>query len=218
MTTTLKISEIFYSIQGESSFAGQPCVFIRLSGCNLRCAWCDTTYAYPQGTEKSIPEILEQIEKYPCQLVEVTGGEPMFQGDATCMLMSELLRKNKQVLLETNGSLILDKVPQGVHRIIDLKPPRSHVRHDEDLWMHYSTSWRDTDEIKCVVADRDDFDWCLEKLQKYQALHHIVVHFSPVWDKLKPDILAEWICQCGQPVRLNLQIQKVIWDPNARGV
>ena len=216
--TTLRICEIFYSLQGEASFAGQPCVFIRLSGCNLRCAWCDTTYAYSDGAEKSISEILDEIEKYPSNLIEITGGEPMVQGDAACMLMAELLKKNKKVLLETNGSLLLDKVPDGVHRIIDLKPPCSRVRHDETLWMHYADNWRDTDEIKCVVANRADFDWCLEKLQKYRAFHHVTIHFSPVWNTLKPDILAKWICQCGKPVRLSLQIQKLIWDPNARGV
>ena len=204
------INEIFYSIQGESSFVGQPCVFVRLSGCNLRCAWCDTTYAYHEHTDMTLAEILDEVDKYPCNLVEITGGEPMCQGDATCMLMAELLKKNKTVLLETNGSILLDKVPQGVHRIIDLKPPRSCTKHDPELWRHFADHWRPTDEIKCVVSDREDFDWCIKKLNEYNAFSNTIIHFSPVWGILSPRDLVDWICQSGKPIRLNLQIQKII--------
>lgn len=125
---TLRICEIFYSLQGESSFAGQPCVFVRLSGCNLRCAWCDTTYAYAESTPMSIDEIVEKVESFGCELVEITGGEPMMQEAGACKLMAKLLERQKTVLLETNGSRPLDAVPQGVHRIIDLKPRRAKRR------------------------------------------------------------------------------------------
>ncbi|MBS7380694.1 MAG: radical SAM protein [Bradymonadales bacterium] len=215
---TLRICEIFYSLQGESSFAGQPCVFVRLSGCNLRCAWCDTTYAYAESTPMSIDEIVEKVESFGCELVEITGGEPMMQEAGACKLMAKLLERQKTVLLETNGSRPLDAVPQGVHRIIDLKPPQSKTAHDEAIWRTYAQSWRSTDEVKCVVADANDFEWCIEKLQQYDAFHRVIVHFSAVWGKLPLAQLADWICQSHRPIRLNLQQHKIIWDPNARGV
>ena len=214
----MKINEIFYSIQGEASFAGEPCVFVRLSGCNLRCRWCDTTYAYSEGCIMSIDEILTKVEAYNCDLVEITGGEPMCQHDEACSLMMRLVEMHKTVLLETNGSLPLDDVPESVHRIIDLKPPKSGTVHNEQIWRSYAKHWRDSDEIKCVVADRGDFDWCIQKLHEYGAYHHASIHFSPVWGELNPTDLAAWICDAHLPIRLNLQLQKIIWDPNARGV
>ena len=214
----LKVCEIFYSIQGEGGFVGQPCIFVRLTGCNLRCDWCDTQYAYAEGTEKSVADVVAAVEEYPCDLVEITGGEPMVQRDASIALMEALLEKNKCVLLETNGTLDLDDVPERVHRIIDLKPPASRTHHDENLWKHYAAHWRRTDEIKCVVSDRADFDWCMEKLEKYDAFGHTVIHFSPVWGRMQPAELADWVCQSGKPVRLGVQIHKWIWHPNTRGV
>ena len=214
----MKINEIFYSIQGESSFGGQPCIFVRLTGCNLRCAWCDTCYAYHEGHEMSIDAVLEIVRSFRCGLVEITGGEPMCQREDACSLMQRLLEMGKTVLLETNGSLPLDDVPDGVHRIIDLKPPKSQTKHEDEIWRGYAKSWRTTDEIKCVVADRADFDWCIQKLGEYDAFHKTIIHFSPVWGTMNPADLAQWICDSGLPVRLNLQLQKFIWDPNARGV
>ncbi len=214
----LRICEIFHSIQGESSFVGQPCVFVRLTGCNLRCVWCDTQYAYEGGECMEMGDVLAKIESFDCDLVEITGGEPMCQKTAACELMSELIRRGKRVLLETNGSFLLDCVPEEVHRIIDLKPPASHVGHDENLWNHYAESWRDTDEIKCVVACREDFDWCIKKLHQYKAFNRVIIHFSPVWGSVAPEELADWICAAHLPIRLNLQIHKVIWSPDARGV
>ena len=214
----LKICEIFHSIQGESSFVGQPCTFVRLSGCNLRCVWCDTQYAYEEGRMVGIDEILRQVDDIGCPLVEVTGGEPMLQAKESCALMARLIAGGYTVLLETNGSLPLDDVPMGVHRIIDLKPPCSRVQHDENIWRHYAENWRDTDEIKCVVASRDDFDWCLKKLSEYQTIGRVIIHCSPVWGAVAPADLAAWICASKLPIRLNLQIQKVIWDPEKRGV
>lgn len=215
---TLRICEIFYSLQGESSFAGQPCVFVRLGGCNLRCAWCDTTYAYEEARTMSLDNIVAKVESFDCPLVEITGGEPMMQAKNACALMARLLERRKTVLLETNGSLPLDDVPQGVRRIIDLKPPQSGTKHDEAIWNAYAQSWRNTDEIKCVVANAHDFEWCVEKLRQYGAFRRVIVHFSAVWGKLPLAQLADWICQSHLPVRLNLQQHKIIWDPNARGV
>ncbi|MBO5752417.1 MAG: radical SAM protein [Proteobacteria bacterium] len=214
----LRVCEIFKSVQGESSFAGQPCIFVRLAGCNLRCRWCDTQYAYEGGQNLLVEEVIDKIEQLNCNLVELTGGEPMCQSQLACQLMAWLLKKGKTVLLETNGSMPLDDVPQGVHRIIDLKPPGSHVIHPENIWMHYAENWRNTDEIKCVVANREDFDWCIQKLHQYKAFTRVIIHFSPVWDELAPAELVTWICESQLPIRLNLQIHKVIWDPDARGV
>ena len=214
----MRINEIFYSIQGEASFAGQPCIFVRLAGCNLRCRWCDTTYAYDEGSEMPIDAIIGKVASYDCDLVEITGGEPMCQHAEACALMMRLIELRKTVLLETNGSQPLDDVPEAVHRIIDLKPPKSGTDHDRQIWSGYARSWRATDEVKCVVADRGDFDWCVEKLHEYGAFNHVIIHFSPVWGELKPADLASWICDAHLPIRLNLQLQKIIWDPNARGV
>ena len=214
----MNICEIFHSIQGESSFVGQPCVFVRLTGCNLRCRWCDTTYAYQGGKQYSVNQIIDIVREYGCQLVEITGGEPMVQHDEVIELMKGLLEIDKTVLVETNGSLPLNDIPVKVHRIIDLKPPKSGTAHHEVIWNRYALDWRPTDEIKCVVADRSDFDWCMDKLAHYGALDKVIIHFSPVWGELEPKQLAEWVCASRYPVRLNLQIQKIIWDPTARGV
>lgn len=214
----LRVCEIFKSVQGESSFAGQPCVFVRLAGCNLRCRWCDTTYAYDGGQKLLVEEVIDKVEQLHCDVVELTGGEPMCQSKLACQLMKWLLQKGKTVLLETNGSMPLDEVPEGVHRIVDLKPPKSGVIHDSNIWSHYAENWRNTDEIKCVVADREDFNWCIQKLHQYKAISRVIIHFSPVWGELEPAELVTWICESQLPIRLNLQIHKVIWDPDARGV
>ena len=214
----LRIHEIFYSIQGESTFAGVPCVFVRLTGCNLRCRWCDTTYAFAQGQCMTLDDIEKQVASYQCQTVEITGGEPMCQRQEAVLLMARLLAKGYTVLLETNGSLPLDDVPQGVHRIIDLKPPKSGQPHDVAVWKTYAEHWRDTDQIKCVVCDRADFDWCIEKLNDYGAIGRIPVLFSPVWGECDPQALVAWICDAHAPIRLNFQIHKIIWDPDTRGV
>lgn len=214
----LQVSEIFYSIQGEASFSGQPCVFVRLSGCNLRCAWCDTSYAFSGGVSMTVQEVRDRVQSYGCGLVEITGGEPMIQPEGACALMSVLLEGGYTVLLETNGACPLSGVPAGVHRIIDLKAPGSGTRHREDIWDGYASEWRETDEIKCVVSDRADFDWCMEKLRHYNALGRVIIHFSPVWGAVEASDLVSWICASHAPVRLSLQIHKVIWDPEARGV
>ena len=214
----LRVCEIFHSIQGEASFVGQPCTFVRLTGCNLHCVWCDTEYAQNEGQWMDIETVLGRVSDIGCPLVEVTGGEPMVQAGPANVLMARLLDTGHTVLLETNGSLPLDGVPMGVHRIIDLKAPGSCTRHNADVWHGYAAGWRNTDEIKCVVACREDFDWCVEKLHHYGAFNRVIIHFSPVWGAVAPASLAEWICSSHLPIRMNLQIHKVIWDPNARGV
>lgn len=214
----MRISEIFYSIQGESTFAGCPCVFIRLTGCNLRCRWCDTTYAFEGGEVWTVDDIIQKVNGFDCKTVEITGGEPMCQHAEVIELMMRLLQLNYTVLLETNGSRPLRDVPEGVHRIIDLKPPASEQPHDEALWNEYATDWRDNDEVKCVVCDRSDFDWCIEKLLRYNAIGRVTVHFSPVWGECNPQELVKWICDSKLPIRLNYQLHKVIWDPQMRGV
>ncbi len=214
----MRISEIFYSIQGESTFAGVPCLFVRVTGCNLRCRWCDTSYAFDGGQNLSVDEILAKLATYSCKTVELTGGEPMCQRDEAIELMQRLVERGYTVLLETNGSLKLSDVPNAVHRIIDLKPPMSAQTHNEAIWREYAQDWRDTDEVKCVVCGREDFDWCLEILRQYGALGRVTVHFSPVWGECETQDLVKWICDANEPIRLNFQIHKVIWDPNARGV
>lgn len=214
----LHVCELFYSVQGESSFAGQPCVFVRLSGCNLRCSWCDTQYAFETAPLMSTQEIINKIKDFQCKLVEFTGGEPMLQNKVLCPLMQKLIDDGFEILLETNGALPLDDVPLNVHRIIDLKPPQSGTNHNENLWNHFAQSWRPTDEIKCVVCDKNDFDWCIQKLHLYNAIGNVIVHFSPVWGKIDFKDLADWVCRAHLPIRLNMQIHKFIWDPDARGV
>lgn len=214
----LQVCEIFHSIQGEASFSGQPCVFVRLAGCNLRCVWCDTKYAFAGGEPMSVEDIVRKVLAYRCDVVELTGGEPMMQPEGACLLMARLLSEGLTVLLETNGACCLDDVPHGVHRIIDLKPPGSGTAHRADIWAGYAAHWRDTDEIKCVVTGRSDFDWCVEKLKIYNALGRVIIHFSPVWGAVEASELVRWICDSRLPVRLSLQIHKVIWDPDCRGV
>ncbi len=166
----------------------------------------------------SVDEIVDRVQRFGCQTVEITGGEPMCQSDGALDLMHRFLDLGLTVLLETNGSLPLSDVPHGVHRIIDLKPPASDQKHNEAIWLGYAEDWRSEDEIKCVVTGRSDFDWCLEKLKKYGALGHVIVHFSPVWGECDPQSLVSWICDSHAPVRLNYQLHKVIWDPSTRGV
>lgn len=214
----VRVSEIFYSIQGESTFAGVPCVFVRLTGCNLRCRWCDTTYAFEGGDGISLDEVVSRVLAFNCRTVELTGGEPMCQREGALELMHRFVALGLTVLLETNGSLPLNAVPTEVHRIIDLKAPGSGQSHDASIWRGYAEDWRPTDEVKCVITGRSDFDWCLKKLREYGALGRVTVHFSPVWGECDPQALVSWICESHEPVRLNYQIHKVIWDPNKRGV
>lgn len=211
----MKVNEIFYSIQGESSFAGWPCVFIRLTGCNLRCAWCDTQYAYDEGEEMSVQFILDRVKAYPCNLVEITGGEPLLQEEIT-VLVEALAMQGKTVLVETNGSQDIRKVnPERCIRILDLKGPSSG--HKEDmLWMNLK--WvTERDEIKFVIASHMDFVWAKDVVKKYQLTDRHIVLFSPVSGLCEPKDLAQWILDDGLAVRLQVQLHKWIWPNEERG-
>jgi len=211
----MKVNEIFYSLQGESSFAGRPCAFVRLAGCDLRCSYCDSEYAHTEGAEMSVPEILREIDAYPTRLALVTGGEPMLQ-PSVHDLFRGLLDKGYEVLLETGGHRSLKDVDPRVHKIMDFKCPSSGMEKRNDYKnIHYLTSG---DELKFVIGDRDDFDWACEMIRKYKdSLPVDNIHFSPVHPKLPREDLAEWILSCGLPVRFQMQLHKIIWPESARG-
>lgn len=203
----LSVSEIYPTIQGESSFAGLPCVIVRLAGCNLHCRYCDTSYARAGGTELSLDDVLEKVGKFGIPLVEVTGGEPLMQ-EETCALLKELLSTGARVLLETNGSLPLDAVPDGVVRILDIKCPGSGEA-DGNRWENLE-QLAGGDQVKLVLCDRSDYDWAKDMISEHR-LDRFEVLLSPVWDTLEPHRLAEWILEDGLNVRVNLQLHRVIW-------
>jgi 7-carboxy-7-deazaguanine synthase len=212
----MKINEIFYSIQGESSFAGWPCAFIRLTGCNLRCTYCDTQYAFHEGTEMSIPEILQAIDAFPTRLVLVTGGEPMLQRSVH-ELLAELLNRDYTVLLETGGQISLTEVDLRVHKIMDFKCPSSGMEiHNDYSNVLYLTQ---KDELKFIVGDRRDFDWACDLIQQYDIVSRSgAVVFSPIYMKLSYSELANWVLNSGLRVRMQLQLHKIIWSDISRGV
>lgn len=218
----LKITEIFYSLQGEALTSGLPTIFIRLTGCPLRCVYCDTTYSFTGGVRLSLDDILADIAQYPCKRVCVTGGEPLAQPNAIA-LMKLLLAKGYEVSLETAGALSVKEVPVQVSKVMDLKTPSSG-ECKRNLWenLDYLTAH---DQLKIVIADRTDYDWAVAKLWEFD-LHNKcgVVWFSPMFeiDERKSNVpniaiqLAEWILADGLPVRLQLQLHKIIWA-DARG-
>ena len=211
----LKINEIFYSIQGESSYTGFPCIFIRLTYCNLRCSYCDTEYAFYDGKDIEIKNILNEIEKYPTNLVMVTGGEPLIQ-EGCIDLMNQLLDKNYDVMLETSGSLSLEKVPENVVKIVDFKCPSSNMM-DRNDWTILSDI-RETDEIKFVIGDKEDYNWSKEMIKSYNLNEICPILFSPVYDKINMEVLSKWILEDGLKVRLQIQLHKHIWGADKKGV
>jgi 7-carboxy-7-deazaguanine synthase len=213
----LRVNEIFYSIQGESSYAGWPCTFIRLTGCNLRCSYCDTRYAYDEGTDTGIFEAVEKVRELGCSLVEVTGGEPLTQAD-TPDLIKRLLDLGYKVLLETNGSLDISTVDLRCIKIVDFKCPSSGESESNDL--RNITRLQDHDEVKCVIGCREDYDFAKEivRLIRQDLSRTNTVHFSAIFNRLAPRELAEWILSDRLNVRLNLQLHKYIWSPDQRGV
>jgi len=214
---SLKVNEIFYSIQGESSYAGLPCVFIRLTGCNLRCSYCDTQYAYEEGREMEISEIIDRVASCRCHLVEVTGGEPLIQQETPSLIFS-LLEKGYEVLLETNGTQDISLVDERCVRIVDIKCPSSGEEKNNDL--ENLNRLTDKDEVKFVIGGREDYEYARKILEiiDYKSSRMSPVHFSPVFGKMKPEILAEWILEDNLNVRLQIQLHKIIWDPERRGV
>jgi len=212
----LTVNEIFHSIQGESTFAGEPCVFVRLTACDLRCSWCDTPYAFHEGRKMSIDDVLERVEQYGCNLVEVTGGEPLLQPDVV-PLMSRLLDSGKTVLLETGGHRTIANVPAGVRRILDVKCPGSGEAAKMD-WENL-TRLTGQDEVKFVIKDEADYRYAREIVGREQLAERVrAVLFSPVHGVLDARLLAEWILADRLPVRLQLQAHKYIWSPETRGV
>ncbi len=214
----MRITEIFFSIQGESSYAGRPCVFVRTTGCNLRCDWCDTEYSFHGGEEMTVGEVVDEVERVGggCRLVELTGGEPLLQHDVG-ELARALLDRGCTVLCETGGSVPVDRVPDGVVKVMDLKCPGSGEAESND-WSNLERLEPGRDELKFVVRDRRDYEWALQRVEERGLADRFTVHFSPVFGEMDRRRLAEWILEDGAPVRLNLQIHKFIWDPETRGV
>jgi 7-carboxy-7-deazaguanine synthase len=212
---TMRVTEIFHSIQGESTFAGQPCVFVRLTGCPLRCTWCDTEYAFYGGSGQSIEQILAKVESYGCRLVEVTGGEPLAQPESLT-LITRLCERGFDVLIETSGAIDTAAVDARAHVILDVKCPGSGMSDR----MHWPNLDRLTgkDEVKFVLTDRSDYDWACHVLAQYELASRCPVLMSPVFGSLDVRQLAEWILADRLPVRLQLQLHKLIWTPDMRGV
>lgn len=212
----LTVNEIFHSVQGESTRAGEPCVFIRLTACNLRCRWCDTTYAFHEGTKRPVSEVVDQVVAYGSRLVEVTGGEPLLQ-EGVYELFDRLLAAGRSVLVETGGHMSTERVPPRVITILDVKCPAS----GEAARMDWSNVERlsPEDEVKFVVQDRGDYEYARDVVHRYDLASRCrAVLLSPVHGVLQPDLLAGWILADRLPVRLQLQIHKYIWHPHTRGV
>jgi len=219
----MQVTEIFRSIQGESTYAGLPCIFVRLTGCNLRCVWCDTAYAFHGGQAKSVADVLASVRALSesggrrlLDLVELTGGEPLLQSDIY-PLIDRLLEQRFRVLVETSGERDVSSLPEPVIRILDVKCPASgeggtfRMENLDDLRSH--------DQLKFVLAGREDYDWARRFLAEHPVQDRVeAILFSPVFGQLEPRLLAEWILEDGLPVRLGMQIHKFIWDPDARGV
>lgn len=211
----MKVNEIYRSIQGESSYAGLPCVFVRLTYCNLRCSWCDTEYAFYEGKDYTVEEVLREVESLDCPLVELTGGEPLLQ-EEVFPLMDELVGRGYTVLLETGGSLDVGQVNPGVVKILDLKCPGSG-ESQRNLYGNLA-KLQSRDEVKFVIGDRADYLWARRALQEHRLTDRCSVVFSTVFEKLSPRQLAEWLLEDNLKVRLQLQMHKYIWGPEVRGV
>lgn len=209
------MNEIFFSIQGESTHAGRPCVFIRLAFCNLHCSYCDTAYAFDEGIEMSIDDIIIAVRKYNCKLVEITGGEPLLQPNVYD-LMTRLVDEGFEILLETSGSLDISKVDARVKRIVDFKCPSSNMM-EKNIWANVEHLKLD-DEVKFVIGCREDYEWSKKMIEDHQIYRHCSILMSPVYNLIEPLQLVEWILQDKLDVRFQLQIQKYIWSPETRGV
>ncbi len=211
----LRVNEIFYSIQGESTYTGRPCVFVRLTACNLRCRWCDTEYAFYEGQTLTIDQVLEQVRAYKCPLVEITGGEPLLQEDVHS-LIDRLLLEGYEVLIETGGSLDVGRLDPRVVKVLDLKAPGSGMdRHNNLDNLRYLDR---KDQIKFVVADRRDYEWAKRMMAEHALAEKAQVLFSPVFGELHPRELAEWMLADQLQARLQIQLHKYLWDPDQRGV
>jgi 7-carboxy-7-deazaguanine synthase len=211
----IKVNEIYYSIQGESSKAGIPCVFVRLTWCNLRCVYCDTEYAFFEGKDMSISQIIEKISKYECNLVEITGGEPLVQQESL-ELMKELCNKGYEVMLETGGSLPIKDIDSRVIIIMDLKCPSSGMAHKNML--DNISFLKPTDEVKFVIGTEEDYNWSKNIIEKYRLTEKCNILFSIVFGKMEPLTLVNWILRDKLKVRFQLQMHKIIWTPETKSV
>jgi len=212
----LTVNEIYHSIQGESTWAGEPCVFVRLTFCDLRCNYCDTEYAFYEGKKQTLEEIVAAVAEFRCPLVEITGGEPLLQKNVL-PLMTMLADAGHTVLLETSGAHDISKVDPRVHRIMDLKTPGSS-EGDRNLFSNIE-HLTERDEVKFVIGSREDYDWSREKLERYRLNERCrAVLFSPIFGRIDPREIVEWILADRLPVRFQLQMHKFIWTPTQRGV
>jgi 7-carboxy-7-deazaguanine synthase len=212
----LTINEIFHSIQGESTHTGRPCVFVRLTACDLRCSWCDTPYAFHEGRKMTVEQVVHDVRAYECQVVEITGGEPLLQREVY-PLMDRLLDSGKTVMVETGGHLNIERVPGPVIKIVDVKCPGSGESHR----MHWDNleGLAPHDEVKFVIKDRVDYEFARDIVAKHQLAGRVAaVLFSPVHGVLDPKDLAAWILEDKLAVRLQLQVHKFIWGADVRGV
>ncbi|MCW9065729.1 MAG: 7-carboxy-7-deazaguanine synthase QueE [Ignavibacteriaceae bacterium] len=211
----LKVNEIYHSIQGESSKSGLPCVFVRLTYCNLRCVYCDTEYAFYEGEDKSIEGIINEVKKYNCKLVEITGGEPLVQQESS-ELMKRLCDEGFDVMLETGGSLSIKEIDERVMIVMDLKCPSSKMEK-KNLYENINFL-KPADELKFVIGNREDYDWSKEIISRYNLKNKCEILFSVVFDELEPASLVNWIIEDKLDVRYQLQMHKYIWHPETKGV
>lgn len=212
----LKVNEIFFSVQGESTWAGLPCVFVRLTGCDLRCSYCDTEYAFYEGVSRSVDEILAEVLAFDCSLVEITGGEPLLQKNVL-PLMSALCNADRMVLIETSGAHDISRIDPRVHRIMDLKTPSSGEA-ERNLYSNIACLNR-RDEVKFVIGSREDYQWSRELIERHDLAGRVhAVLLSPVFGCIEPRQIVEWMLEDRLPARFQLQIHKFIWEPHARGV
>ena len=210
----MRVTEIFFSIQGEGTRAGRPCAFVRFTGCDLRCVYCDTAYAFHGGRDLGREEILAQVARFPTRFVLLTGGEPLLQRDLP-ELARELLARGYEVAVETHGQRPLDALPREVVRIVDVKTPGSGEPAPDLGWLD---RLEPHDEVKFVVCSEDDFRWSREIVRRHRLEGRVHVLFSPVWGSVEPRELARWLLESGLDARLSLQIHKVIWGADVRGV
>ena len=215
MEVTFKLTEIYESIQGESTLSGLPCTFIRLAGCPLRCRWCDTVYSFAEGTEKSIAKIIEELKQFGPRLVEITGGEPLAQPNVD-LLCNALAGEGYKVMIETSGSFDISALPTHVHIVMDLKCPGSGM--EKNNLLENLNFLKPQDDLKFVVACYEDFLW-VDKLIKTKKIPEFInILISPAFGLVKPDELVSWMLETRIPARLNLQIHKYIWNPKRKGV
>ncbi len=211
----MRITEIFFSVQGESTHVGRPCVFVRTTGCDLRCGYCDTAYAFHGGRSMSLDEIVAEVRRHPTRFVCLTGGEPLLQKELPG-LAARLLAEGYDVSVETHGQLPTDRLPAGVHRIVDLKTPGSGEVHTDFALFDVLDKG---DELKVVVSSREDFDWAAARIREHGLDRRVgTVLFSPVHGQVVPRELAEWLLASGLDARIQLQLHKLVWGADARGV